>query len=69
MPMPPATKTYAGASTSGKRFRGPRISTSTPAWSCSWTSREPPRPPCPAPISRVATVYAPVSAGSPQSEY
>ncbi len=66
MPMPPTTKRCAGASASGKRLRGPRTSTSWPSWSCSCTSREPPRPSA---TSRVATVYAPASSGSPHSEY
>ena len=52
MPIPPATKTYAGAGTSGKRLRGPRTSTVMPVRSSSCTSREPPRP---SGTSRVAT--------------
>ncbi len=66
IPIPPTTKTYPGAPVSGKRLRGPRTSTSRPSWSCSCTSRE---PPLPSATSRVATVYAPVSSGSPHSEY
>lgn len=53
MPMPPATKRYEGAGTSGKRLRGPRTSTSVPSRICSCISREPPRP---SGTSRAATV-------------
>jgi len=44
MPIPPARKMYRGTECSGKWLRGPRTAIWSPAWSVSWTRREPPRP-------------------------
>lgn len=65
MPMPPATKRYRSAGTSGKRLTGPRTPRTVPTPTEVWISSEPPRP---AGSRSTPSRYALRSAGSPQSE-